>query len=137
MIGTNSSPACCLIRRAASKPSITGIITSIRTSCGRSVSNSATASRPLPAVSTRCPWRLTMVDSSRRSAALSSAMRIVRLSIRAAGDSSQLILNNCSKLEMARILRTSGLQFARLICAFSPPAWSRSSRSMPRAELSR
>ena len=49
----------------------------------------------------------------------------------------QLILNNCSKLEMARILRTSLLQLSRLICAESPPAWSRNNNSMPSAELSR
>ncbi len=49
----------------------------------------------------------------------------------------QVIWNNCSKLEIARILRTSLLQLSRRISAASPPAWSRSSRSMPSAELSR
>ncbi|MNF62660.1 hypothetical protein D3C84_443440 [compost metagenome] len=53
------------------------------------------------------------------------------------GDGPQAIWNSCSKLEMARILRTSGVQLARRICARSPPAWSRSRSSMPRAELSR
>ncbi|MDT4878981.1 hypothetical protein FQZ97_1146190 [compost metagenome] len=78
MIGTRASPVRWRIRRATSKPSITGIITFISTSCGRSWANWASASRPLDAVTTRCPWRLTMVDSSSRSAALSSAISTVR-----------------------------------------------------------
>lgn len=52
------------------------------------------------------------------------------------GQDSQLISNSLSKLEMARILRTSEWVLITLTSASSPPAWSRNSRSMPRAELS-
>ncbi|MNY03172.1 hypothetical protein D3C86_1357770 [compost metagenome] len=77
MIGTRVSPARALICRAASKPSMTGIIASINTRCGCCWRNVSTASAPLAAVSTSCPRRRRMLDSSRRSAALSSAIRIV------------------------------------------------------------
>src|SRR5690606_6680729 len=91
MIGTRVCPASCLMRRAASKPSITGISASISTSCGCSCWNKATASRPLAAVSTRCPWRLTMVDKSMRSAGLSSAIRTVSRLSTESGNAEQLL----------------------------------------------
>jgi len=49
----------------------------------------------------------------------------------------QLISNSFSKLEMARILRTSELACTTRTSESSPPAWSRNSSSMPSAELSR
>ena len=52
------------------------------------------------------------------------------------GQGTQLMSNSLSKLEMARILRTSQLLLITWTSASSPPAWSRSSKSMPRAELS-
>ena len=49
----------------------------------------------------------------------------------------QPISNSLSKLEMARILRTSGLAWTTRMSESSPPTWSRSNSSMPNAELSR
>ena len=49
----------------------------------------------------------------------------------------QLISKSFSKLEMARILRTSELACTTRTSDSSPPAWSRSNSSMPSAELSR
>ena len=48
-----------------------------------------------------------------------------------------LISKSFSKLEMARILRTSELACTTRTSDSSPPAWSRSNSSMPSAELSR
>ena len=49
----------------------------------------------------------------------------------------QLISKSFSKLEIARILRTSELACTTRTSDSSPPAWSRSNSSMPSAELSR